>query len=122
MLEIQEGDDLLLEDNVQLPYKLIRTLGHGHSATVGMVEDVNTGSVFARKVFRIWGARDEGQHIFNSEIKIIRLLAPHHHVIRIYATYVDKREVGLILDPVADSGDLEIFLQDFKEAKAVRLV
>ena len=98
-----------------MPYKLIRNLGHGHSANIEMVEDVNTGSVYARKLFRICGSRDKRKQIFNNEVKVIRRLAPHHHVIRVFATYVAKREVGLILLPVADDGDLEDFLQDFKD-------
>ena len=122
ILVIQEGEDYFFEDDTQPPYKLIRNLGHGHSATVEMVEDVNTGSVFARKVFPICGSRGEKKHIFNNEIKVIRRLAPHHHIIHVFATYVAKREVGLILHPVADGGDLGIFLQDFKEAKAAQLV
>jgi serine/threonine protein kinase len=121
-LVIREGEDYLLEEDVQLPYKLVRNLGHGHSANVEMVEDINTGSVFARKVFPIRGSRTGARHIFDNEIKIIRRLAPHHHIIRIFATYVAKREVGLILYPVADSGDLYTFLQDFNEEKAAHLV
>lgn len=105
-----------------MPYKLIRNLGHGYSATVEIVEDVNTGSVFARKVFRFYGSRNDRKRIFNNEIKIIRRLTPHHHVIRVFATYVAKREVGLILHPVANGGDLKTFLQDFKEANVTQLV
>jgi len=120
MLVIREGEDHFLEGDAQLPYKLLRNLGHGHSATVEMVEDVNTGSVFARKVFPISGSRSERKHILNYEIKIIRRLTPHRNVIRVFATYVAKREVGLIPHPVADDGDLGTFLQDFKEAKAIQ--
>ncbi|KAF2473709.1 kinase-like protein, partial [Lindgomyces ingoldianus] len=122
ILVIREGDDYSCEADAQLPYKLVRNLGHSHSANVEMVEDVNTGTVFARKVFPIYGSCSERKHIFDNEIKIIQRLAPHHHVIRVFATYVAKREVGLILYPVADGGDLGTFLQDFKEAKAAQLV
>ena len=118
MLVIEEGEDHPIVEDSQLPYKLIGNLGHGHSANVEKVVDVNTGSVFARKLFRICGPHGERQRIFDNEIKIIRRLAPHHHVIRVFATYTTKRELGLILHPVADCGDLETFLQDFREAKA----
>ncbi|KAF2114119.1 kinase-like domain-containing protein [Lophiotrema nucula] len=77
-----------------------------------MVEDISTGSVF-----RLYGSRTERKRVFENEIKIIRRLAPHHHVIRVFATYVSKREVGLILSPVAQ-GDLEILLQDVYDADA----
>ncbi|KAF2686588.1 kinase-like protein [Lentithecium fluviatile CBS 122367] len=119
---VREGEDYFCEEDVQLPYRLVRNLGHGHSAIVEMVEDVNTGSVFARKVFSLNVPRTERKRIFDNEIKIIRRLAPHHHIIRVFATYVAKREAGLILHPVADSGDLATFLRDFKEAKAAQLV
>ena len=121
-IRIKEGDDLLIEDNAELPYRLVKNLGHGHSASVEMVEDVHTKTVFARKVFRIFGTRCERRSIFENEIKIIRRLAPHHHIIRVFATYVSKREVGLILSPVADGGDLEGFLHDYKEEKAAGTV
>ncbi|KAF2184141.1 kinase-like protein, partial [Zopfia rhizophila CBS 207.26] len=117
-ISIQDGQDYFIENDAQLPYKLIKNLGHGHSARVEMVEDTNTGFVYARKVFRICGTRDERKLIFENEIKVIRRLAPHHHVVRVFATYVAKREVGVILHPVADAGDLEAFLEDFIEANA----
>jgi serine/threonine protein kinase len=120
MLVIREGEDHLIEDDAQLPYKLIKNLGHGHTATVEMVKDMNTGSLFARKVIPIYASRGERKHIFHNEIKIIRRLAPHRHIIRVFATYVAKRQVGLILHPVADGGDLATFLQDFEEAKAAQ--
>jgi serine/threonine protein kinase len=45
-------------------------------------------------------------------------LAPHSHVVRVFAIYVAKREVRLILQPFADGGDLENFLQDFRETNS----
>lgn len=115
MLHIREGDDVFIDDNMVLPYRLVKNLGHGHSANVEMVEDMQTKAVYARKVFRIRNSRDERRRIFENEIKIIRRLSHHHHVIQVFATYVAKREVGLILSPVADGGDLDAFLHDCKE-------
>ncbi|KAF1995992.1 kinase-like protein [Amniculicola lignicola CBS 123094] len=115
MIRINEGEDLFLEDTSKLPYKLLKNLGHGHSANVEMVEDRWTRSVYARKLFRICRSRDERRRIYENEIKIIRKLAPHHHVIRVFATYVTNREIGIILSPVAEGGDLETFLQDYKD-------
>jgi hypothetical protein len=71
-LQLEEGCDYLLEENDQLPLTLIKNLGHGHSANVEMVRDTQSGSLFARKVFRIRSTRDERRHIFENEIKIIR--------------------------------------------------
>ncbi|KAF2252040.1 kinase-like protein [Trematosphaeria pertusa] len=115
MLLVEEGQDYFLEDGDHLPYTLLENIGHGHSATVEKVQDMRTGSVYARKVFRIYNTRDRRREIFENEIKIIRRLARHHHIIRVFATYVAKGEVGLLLSPVADRGDLEAFLQDYNE-------
>jgi hypothetical protein len=70
--QIEEGSDYLLEEIDQLPLTLVKNLGHGHSANVEMVRDERSGSVFARKIFRIRSSQDERRHIFENEIKIIR--------------------------------------------------
>lgn len=52
-LRIGAGDHLELnhmgDSEGLLPYKHVRNLGHGAGGIVDMVEDVNTGSVYARK-------------------------------------------------------------------------
>ena len=59
---ISPGDHLEL-DHIHTPseelllYKLIKNLSHGSSASVEMVEDVNTTLVYARKIFRNMNAR-----------------------------------------------------------------
>jgi len=117
-LEIEEGKAYLVHDNDQLPYQLLRNIGHGHSGNVEEVKDINTGRVFARKIIRIPGGQrgKERRKIFDNEIQVIRRLTGHHHVIRVFATYVSKYEVGLILYPVADEGDLERFLESFSQS------
>ncbi|KAF9740349.1 dual specificity mitogen-activated protein kinase kinase 1 [Paraphaeosphaeria minitans] len=42
-------------------------------------------------------------------------LASSHHVVNLHATYSAGRELALVLDPVADGGDLAIFMQGFSE-------
>jgi serine/threonine protein kinase len=117
LLRIQEGDDLDIQDKGNLPYQLLKNLGHGASASVEMVQDSNTGSVYARKIFRNVYSRnlEEVKRRFRNEVQIIRRLAPHHHIIQVYATYIAQRELGLILLPVADGGDLASFLGDFQD-------
>ncbi|KAF2868126.1 kinase-like domain-containing protein [Massariosphaeria phaeospora] len=116
-LYVEEGKDYSVESDEELPYTLVKTLGHGLSGIVEKVQDINTGRVFALKSIRIQGGRDpaEARSISENEIKIIRSLAGHHHIIRVFATYVTKRHVGLVLDPVADGGDLEDFLADMPQ-------
>lgn len=117
VLVIEEGKDYLLEAGDELPYRLLRSLGHGHSGNVEEVQDTRTGAIYARKTIRIYGPRDahKRRRIFDNEIKIIRNLASHHHIVHVFATYVAKREVGLILQPVADEGDLDAFLDCLRE-------
>lgn len=116
---IREGDHHDISDKERLPYRLVENLGYGASAIVEKVEDVNTKSVYARKIFRNASSRnpEDSKLKFNNEIQIMRRLAPHHHIIRVFATYVFQRELALILDPVADGGDLASFLQDFRDSK-----
>jgi serine/threonine protein kinase len=112
---IEEGGHYFLEPKDELPFDLIRNLGQGGCANVEEVRDRNTGAVYARKVFKIAGTHAERKHMFDNEVKVIQRLAHHHHIIRVFATYVARREVGLILTPVADRGSLDMFLQDAKD-------
>ncbi|KAI4682061.1 uncharacterized protein J4E88_004949 [Alternaria novae-zelandiae] len=114
-IHIEEGQHYLLEPDDELPLKLLRNLGQGGCANVEEVVDRHTGRVFARKVFGIRGSATERRRIFDNEIKVIRRLAPHRHITRIFATYVEKREVGILLTPVADGGSLDKFLEDAHE-------
>ncbi|KAF2244262.1 kinase-like protein [Trematosphaeria pertusa] len=119
-LTITEGAHLELElkDKERLPYVLVRNLGHGANASVEMIRDRLSGSVYARKIFRNVYARnlDEAKREFHNEIRNMRRLASHHHIVRIYATYMAHRELALILTPVADGGDLAAVLDQYRDA------
>lgn len=118
-LRIEEGHNYLIENDELLPYQHQKILGYGQSGHVEKVQDTITGRVFARKVIRVSGLRSKDRNkrrqLFENEMKIIHNLASHHHIIRIFATYITNRELGLILFPAADGGDLEDFLQDVGE-------
>ncbi|KAH7345915.1 kinase-like domain-containing protein [Pyrenochaeta sp. MPI-SDFR-AT-0127] len=122
-LRINAGDHLELDNlsgkpNDLLPYQHVRMLGHGGSASVEMVSDTNTGSVYARKVFKNVYSRnlkDAKEKLLN-EVQIMQRLSSHHHIIRVHATYINKRELAIILDPVADGGDLATFLQNYQDS------
>jgi serine/threonine protein kinase len=118
---VTAGDHLELEDMVlaseNLPYKHVRMLGHGGTASVEMVRDMNTGSVYARKIVRNVYSRNmkEARRQLHNEVQILRRLAAHHHIVKVHATYIAKRELAIVLHPVADSGDLASFLQDCRD-------
>ncbi|KAI4646655.1 hypothetical protein J4E93_004877 [Alternaria ventricosa] len=117
MLRIEEGQHYLLEPNDELPYKLLRNLGQGGFSNVEEVENRHTGMVLACKVFKFGGSSAERQRLFDNEVKVIRRLASHHHITRIFATYVGRDQVGILLTPVADRGSLDIFLRDAHEGE-----
>jgi serine/threonine protein kinase len=119
----EEGDDHVIADESQLPFAHIKILGSGHSGVVEKVVDVTTGTEFARKkmAIRSKSARAEMERIFRNEISIIRGLQRHHHIIRVFASYMAKREIGLILEPVADEGDLNRFLEHVEEVREANI-
>jgi serine/threonine protein kinase len=120
IISISKGDHLELkeEDKEFLPYILERILGHGGSASVEMVRDRNTGSVYARKIIRNVHTRNlkAVKLSFLNEVRVMRLLSSHHHIIQVFATYIAQRELALILSPVADGGDLHDFLGRYQDA------
>lgn len=116
MLLVPRGKDYDVVDEAELPYVHVRNLGHGHSGTVEEVRDRNTNKIYARKTIRITGSRAnkaEQTTVFRNEVNIIRGLESHCHIISVYATYVTKRDFGILLEPVASQGDLEEFLAEF---------
>lgn len=116
-LSIEEGGNYILEDPTQLPLTHIKILGQGYSAIVEKVKDTKTGRVFAKKMIKFPQARLRAQkeEHFTNEISIIRSLRKHHHIIYIFATYVAKREFGMFLQPAADEGSLEDYLDVYGE-------
>ncbi|KAJ4305033.1 hypothetical protein N0V90_000562 [Kalmusia sp. IMI 367209] len=117
LLFIAVGADLEIEDKEVLPYVRIKILGHGASASVEKVRDQLTGTSYARKTFRNIYARnlEEAKRNFRNEVRIMRRLATHHHIVKLHTTYLARRELALIVSPVADDGDLASFLQESRD-------
>jgi serine/threonine protein kinase len=118
MISIEQGQDYEDVDEALLPFVHVQHLGHGHSGTVEEVRDRNTGEVYARKTIRITGTKQkrvERTRIFRNEVGIIRGLGGHCHIIAVHATYVTKRDFGILLSPVASDGDLELFLDNYNQ-------
>lgn len=112
-LVVREGDHLDIPNRTCLPYMHIQALGMGGSAFVGKVQDKTNGQVFALKHFRRYHGPNinEFKRGFRNEVNILRRLSPHPHIIRAFATWACGRELGIILTPVADGGDLACYLQ-----------
>lgn len=114
---INEGDDLELENKQEIPYVLVQNLGHGASAIVEKVVDTTNGKIYARKIFKNNQSRRlaQAKEALQNEVKIMRRLRSHHHIIRVHATYMVQRELAMIMTPVADSGDLATFMQLYQD-------
>ncbi|KAH7081323.1 kinase-like domain-containing protein [Paraphoma chrysanthemicola] len=117
-LALEENQDYIIEDVKRLPLKHVDFLGTGHNTFVVKVLDTKTGAVFAKKSIRYPGAKVRGEHeeSFNNEVSITRSLKGRRHIVQLFATYVTKREVGLILQPAADGGNLADYLFHYEEA------
>ncbi len=116
MLSIEKGQDYENVSEADLPYELLGNLGFGHSGNVERVRDRNTDAIYARKTIRITTrrlSRQEKSKVFQNEVKIIRALECHHHIISVFATYTTESHFGLILDPVASDGDLDHYLAGY---------
>ena len=98
-------------------YTFVKMLGHGGSASVEMVQHNVTGSVYARKKIRNVYTRNlkQAEEQLLKEVRIMRRLAAHRHIVQVHATYVVKRELAILLEPVANGGDLAAFLQDYRD-------
>ncbi|KAF2126328.1 kinase-like protein [Dothidotthia symphoricarpi CBS 119687] len=118
ILRIEQGDDHIVPDGTQLPYEHVGILGFGHSGTVEKVRDKTTGEVYARKIMHMRGRKHKAQTelIFSNEVRIIRSLNKHHHIIHVFATYMTRREVGLILLPVADAPRIALMRHVLEQA------
>lgn len=99
----------------QLRHEHGPVLGKGNSAVVVKVQDQKTRQIFARKTIsrrfrleKVWKEKD-----FRREIKVLKLLSGHHHIIRLCAYYVEKKEFCIILQPAADEGSLDEYLGRF---------
>lgn len=114
-LEILAGEDVEI-DEAEVPYEHVRILGYGYCSFVDEVKDVTSGRNFARKTFRVERGRlDTAQQMLRHEVRTIRELAPHPHIIRVHATYIAGRNLAIILQPVADGGNLAEFLCAYRD-------
>lgn len=106
-----EGDSHVITHPSQLPFVTSGRLGDGAFGTVEKVTNAD-GTEYARKLlsFHPTKSRSEKERIFRREVDIIKSLSQHHHIVKVFATYITLSEFALLLSPVADGGDLNSFL------------
>ncbi|KAK0644809.1 Serine/threonine-protein kinase TIO [Lasiodiplodia hormozganensis] len=84
-----------------LPFRPLRSIGFGSQGSIDEVQLPNTEGTCARKR---WIASANLRKItarFDDEVKIIKKVAAHPHILELLASYTRGREFGLLL-PVAD--------------------
>ena len=85
------------ETEQEAPYTILRILGHEASATVEEVRNNLTEKVYARKTFTLRHGRHGAQDraIFENELRTLRKIRHHHHIIDIIACYEIKNKISV---------------------------
>jgi serine/threonine protein kinase/ankyrin repeat protein len=75
-----------------------------------------TGRVYARKRIRrrTFGHDSQAQKIYENELHALKKVGDHDHLIKIRATYTDKKYLAMLLEPVADR-NLKEFMEHANE-------
>jgi serine/threonine protein kinase len=116
---IEQDRHYKIENEKCLPFEYKSVLGNGWSAVVEEVEHKRTKERFAKKVIKFprnkGKVREQAEERYYNEAAIIRSLKTHSHVIRLFATYTTPRSGALILQPAADEGDLQDYLDRYAD-------
>ncbi|KAL0256155.1 hypothetical protein SLS55_008547 [Diplodia seriata] len=99
-----------------LPLRPIRSLGYGSQGSIDEVELSHTRERYARKKWFAGTNSEKIKEQFFEEVKIIKKLAGHPHVLGLLASYTRDREFGLLL-PLADCDLWQILTMDPSERK-----
>ncbi|KAI9858375.1 MAG: hypothetical protein M1813_007479 [Trichoglossum hirsutum] len=92
------------------PLRHLENLGKGAFGSVDSVENVFTGEVYARKIFRT--RKRDAKVIFEREISTLQKLQSHHHIVQLVASYAHRTVMALLLLPVAES-NLDELISNF---------
>jgi serine/threonine protein kinase len=120
-ITIEQDGHYNIDNEKRLPFDYKEVLGNGYSAVVQRVQHKKTKEMFAKKVIKFPNsrkAREEYEERYYNEAAIIRSLRTHSHVIRLFATYMTHttpRSGGLLLQPAADEGDLQDYLDGYAD-------
>ena len=116
----RRGEHYDLSEGEKVPFVHIRVLGHGGFGLVEEVRSIMTSEVFARKTIKneIDESLAEVREKFLNEVRIIQRLSNHRHIVKVFASYTIGRELGVLIEPVADGGDLHSFLRGIQDAKS----
>ncbi|KAB2575397.1 serine/threonine protein kinase [Lasiodiplodia theobromae] len=101
-----------------LPFRPLRPIGFGSQGLIDVVQLPNSKETCARKK---WTAGTNLRKItarFDDEVKIIKKLGTHQHVLELLASYTRGREFGLLM-PLADCDLWHILALNYSEREGV---
>ncbi|KAI9864437.1 MAG: hypothetical protein M1824_005140 [Vezdaea acicularis] len=118
--QFRRGEHYDLSEGEKVPFAHVRVLGHGGFGVVEEVRSIMTSEVFARKTIKneIDESLAEVREKFLNEVKIIQRLSNHRHIVKVFASYTIGRELSVLIEPVADGGDLHSFLRGIQDAES----
>jgi serine/threonine protein kinase len=58
--------------------------------------------------------KNRQRELFQNRADILHSLGPHRHLVQVCATYSTETRLGILMSPLADSGDLNSFLADLQ--------
>ncbi|KAL8793110.1 MAG: hypothetical protein Q9195_004316 [Heterodermia aff. obscurata] len=106
-LHLEQGKHVQISDGDVLFESQRRRLGVGSQGTtvVDKVVSKATGKVYARKRIhrrKMFGYDTNAQKVYENELETLKKVADHEHLIKVRATYTDKKHLVMLLQPVAD--------------------
>ncbi|CAG8959252.1 hypothetical protein HYFRA_00012610 [Hymenoscyphus fraxineus] len=108
---MEKGEHMLVESGDNF-FDTLERLGSGGEAKVHRVRSRMTKQEYARKRFHRQRDLNGGKRIlkgFEKELQILRKL-DHTHLVKVFASYTDKRYLAILMKPIADQ-DLKQYLR-----------
>ncbi len=106
------GQQIEIANRTALPFQHIKNIGHGSSAVIELVSHKTTKQRYALKTFRRFNGRqfENDKRAFENEVRIMKRLSSHKHIVTVLGSYVCDRELGILMSPAASDGDLAAYL------------
>ncbi len=107
--DLPKGAHLDLNPLEYPPFLHKKNLGRGAFGSVDLVENVFTHDLFARKTLHAYQHRARAHAEFTREVAHLRKLGSHHHIVEFAGSYVQGKDLCLLILPVAEYSLLDLF-------------
>eukprot|EP00116_Pleurobrachia_bachei_P017873 sb/3478135/ len=102
MLVLNEKTNICVpkyENPPEQHYEFLEELGRGKFALVKKCRHLQTGEMFAAKVYgKRAGRRGERAKALNNEVSVLGIIPPHPRIVKLLEVYHGQNEVILILE------------------------